>query len=346
MLPGGKATVVGIEAAPGEFPPQIQGTGDVQIHASPALLPVAADLIGIETGGNSIEVRLRDGEAGVDAFIASLHLQAPDASAGTLVVQRALTASASRSMHTQATALRLLALLTGLAGIIVAAQLMARLTTVESDDQPVLSALGMTRRDRFRIGMARATVIGASAAVAATAVALAASGLFPSGLAGLAEPDRGIRIDPTVLALGGAGVLAAVVMVTLVPAGRAARRAMARVGRDRGPSSPSMAGRALASLPAPLAMEIGVRMALEPGRGRSAVPVRSALAAATLAGAVAATLVFRQPGQHFPTPGSTARPGMPSSPRTTRRSATSASRSWPGTRGSRAWPSATPASSS
>jgi len=40
VVPDNEMTVVGIEASPNEFPPQIEGTGRYLIHASPALSPI------------------------------------------------------------------------------------------------------------------------------------------------------------------------------------------------------------------------------------------------------------------------------------------------------------------
>jgi hypothetical protein len=292
-LPGGQGTVVGIEAAPGEFPPQIEGTGRYLIHASPALAPVVDDLIGFQAGGDAVAVRLEHGTADVDAFLAALAAgDTPESDPRSAIVQRDFTTIAVRSVHTQADALRLLAFLTGVAGCLVGSQLLARITFVDSEDHPVLAALGMVRGERLVLGLARAATIATAAAVVAVVVAVGASPLFPNGLAATAEPTPGIRFDGLVL-LG--AVLLAVVVVLLAawPSWLAARRAVATGPTDPGPGRPSLVGRALATVPTPLSLEVGVRMALEPGRGRAAVPVRSALTAVTLGiAAVAASLVF------------------------------------------------------
>ncbi len=294
VLPGGNGTVVGIEAAPGEFPPQIEGTGRYLIHASPGLSAVVDDLISFESGGDTVAVRLDHGTVGVDAFLSELNRSDQRiGSGGGLVVQRELTTNAIRSVHTQANALWLLALLTAFAGVLVGSQLLARLTFVESEDQPELAVLGMVRRERLALGLTRAAIIGTGAAVVATLAAAAASPLFPTGLADKAEPSPGFRFDGSVVALGGLALIAVVIGLSLWPSWLAARRSFATGSSASGHGRPSLAGRILGGFHAPLPVNIGVRMALEPGRGRAAVPVRTTLVAVTLGiAALAASLVF------------------------------------------------------
>jgi len=165
-LPDNEVTIVGIEASPGEFPPQIEGTGRYLIHASPALYPLREDLAVFSEGSDLLMVRLQHGARDTDAFLAEL--ERLGAREGIqLSVQRELAEIVDRSLHTQAVALRLLALLTALAGILIVGQLLARLTFLESTDHPVLSALGMSRRERLAVGLARAATIGVVGAVVA-----------------------------------------------------------------------------------------------------------------------------------------------------------------------------------
>src|SRR5205085_1704084 len=101
---------VGIEASPGEFPPQIEGTSRFLIHASPALRAVASDLIHtIAGGGDAVAVRLVDSDRGVDPFLAALGGSSQNAtSIAGFSVQRDLTTNVNRSVHTLAVALWLL----------------------------------------------------------------------------------------------------------------------------------------------------------------------------------------------------------------------------------------------
>jgi len=299
-LPDYSLTVVGIEASPGEFPPQIEGTGRYLVHASPALYPLRHDLAAFSEGADMLMVRLDGGSREVDSFLADLQRlrggeggDGGDGGEGRVdaVLQRDLAAIVDRSLHTQATALRLLALLAAVAGALVAWQLLARLTLLESGDHPALAALGMDRTERFVLGLARAAAIGLGAALVAGVVAIAASPLFPTGLARTAEPDPGLSIDAVAIALGAAGLAVLVVLLAAWPAWRVAQaqaHQRARAGTPVGarasdvPARPSLAGRLLARRRVPLSVATGVRMALEPGRGRSSVPVRSSLAGVTL----------------------------------------------------------------
>lgn len=280
-LPGGEATVVGIEASPGEFPPQIVGPDRYLIHASPALYTLAPDLAGFSSGGDTVMVRLARGDADVDAFLAELQRrgagQQPD-----VVVQRDRTASVERSIHIQAMALWLLALLTAAAGALIGGQLLARMTMLESVDHPTLSALGMSRSQRFGLGLLRGGIIGAVAGVLAASAALVASALFPLGLGATAEPTPGVHLDGLVITLGGSSITLVVVALTAWPAWRAERGpAVGRVGHARAARRPARS-RSLSEPALSVPMGAGIRMAFERGRGEGAAPVLSGLVGITL----------------------------------------------------------------
>ena len=276
-LPDNSLTVVGIEASPGNFPPQIEGTGRYLIHASPALYPLRHDLAQLSEGGDELMVRLHRGARDTDPFLAEL--ERLGAEGDRPVVQRDLATAVDRSLHTQAVALRLLALLAAVAAALIVGQLLARLTFLESDDHPVLTALGMGRGQRFALGLARAATIGLAAALFAVVLAVIVSPLFPTGLARTAEPDPGVDVDAALVGLGALGLAVVVVLLGAWPAWRAAGPT---TGTEPVPTRPSVAGRMLARGGAPLSVSAGVRMALEAGHGRSSVPVRSSLAGVAL----------------------------------------------------------------
>jgi hypothetical protein len=191
-------------------------------------------------------------------------------------------------------ALAVFAGLAGLIGLAVIGQLLARQLVLDSAEFPILRALGMTRARLAVLSLARLAAVTVAGAVIAVIVAIAASPLMPIGPARLAEPRPGIEVN---LAILGAGlvVIAVLPLAVLVPeAWRAAGRARGPLGvaEPAGPARPSRLGSALAragSVPG----AIGVRMAFEPGRGRTAVPVRSALVGTIVAvAAVVAAVVF------------------------------------------------------
>lgn len=273
-VPDGKLTVVGIGAAPGEFPPQFQ-LNRILVHLTPAFARMAAD-----GEHEALVVRLHGGSAAVAEFLAELERR----SGGLppqVAVQRDHAAAVQRSIGFQVVALWLLAGLTALAGVLIVGQLLARLTHLESVDHPVLRALGMSARDLITLGVLRAAAIGVGGAVVGVVAAPVASPFFPIGLARVAEPTPGVDADPLVLGVGAVLTVAVVAALGVWPAWRAARTAVAG-DASRAPARPSRLAGAVAGSGAPAPAVVGVRMALEPGRGHSAVPVRSTLTGVSL----------------------------------------------------------------
>jgi hypothetical protein len=125
-------------------------------------------------------------------------------------------------------------------------------------------------------------VAGAAVAVA-TAVAL--SPLTPIGLARRAELHPGVSADLSVLAPGALAVIALVAVSAALLAGRTSRTHTGALGVVELPSPgrPSRVAGLLARAGFPPTAVTGARLALEPGRGRTAVPVRSAIAGAAAA---------------------------------------------------------------
>ena len=206
-------------------------------------------------------------------------------------VTSAIEAEAQRSIRPEAIALGVFGLIAGLAALIIGAQSISRQLRAEADDTGALRALGagpaMIMADDLP-GIVAAITTGALLAVV-VAAALSPFSLF--GPVREVEPGRGIYLDWAVLGLGALGLtlvlagIAAVIAYRQVPH-RAAARDQAR---ERTPA----AGRAAVAAGLPVTGVEGLRLALEPGLGRTAVPVRSVLAGAVLAmTVVTATLTF------------------------------------------------------
>lgn len=201
-----------------------------------------------------------------------------------------------------ATGLALFGACAALAGLVASAQALNRRLAAAGTDQTVLAAMGFTRGQR-RTGIlllaAPVLLLGGATAVA---TAIVGSAWMPIGSARRAEPSPGIDIDGGVLGLG------ALVAVTLLALG--AGLAAWRLTTSHAPSlRPSTAVAPLrASVGATIARRagwspaavLGITLALEPGRGRTAVPVRPALvsAVAGIAGVVAA-LTFSSSLDHL-----------------------------------------------
>lgn len=199
------------------------------------------------------------------------------------------TAKADRALRVQAVTVYLFALLAAVATLFVIGQAVARQLYVESLDNSVLRGLGMSPRQLVAAALLRMAAVAAGASVVAAAVAVALSSRFPFGLARTAEPDPGTELN-VALVFGGVAVLVlSVLALASWPAWRTAHSAGARDASAR----PSLAAETAARVGLPAAAVTGVRMALDPGRGAAAIPVRVSLVGATVGvAAVAAALTF------------------------------------------------------
>jgi hypothetical protein len=245
------------------------------------------------TTGSQAGVRLRPG-VNVASFAhsaAALARRYP-ATGGVIVVSLQDEAAATqRAIHPQAVALAVFAALVALIGLVVIGQLLSRQLSLDSAEYPVLSALGMSRTTLAALSLARLAMVTAAGAVLAVVIAIAASPLMPIGPARLAEPHPGLDVDLAVLGAGLALIAGLPLLLLAAVTWRNATQA-ARPADPAGPAEASRLGAALGRLGS-VPGSIGVRMAFEPGHGRTAVPVRSALAGTIVAvTSVVAALVF------------------------------------------------------
>ncbi|TMK22702.1 MAG: FtsX-like permease family protein [Actinobacteria bacterium] len=221
-------------------------------------------------------VRLRRGAADIPAFRQAVEQLVPDESIAfqTLPVTRDKT---QRAIRPYADALAFFAFAVAVAGLLLVGQSLSRQLFVDSSDHPVLYAIGFTRSQLFALGMLRAAMVGITGAAIACGIGAAASALFPIGPGRLAEPTPGPMIDGSVLLLGAAAVIVVVLLLAVAPAWRGALAVDA--AGESSPSVSRVAG-ALARSGAPAPAIVGIRLAMEPGRGRTAVPVRTTIGAA------------------------------------------------------------------
>ncbi|MBV9040812.1 MAG: ABC transporter permease [Acidimicrobiia bacterium] len=205
--------------------------------------------------------------------------------------ERAQAAAVEHAIRPQAMALALFALLAAISVLFVVGQILSRQLFIAAGENQTLQALGMGRGQLFALGLAEAATVAVAGAVLAAVAAALASPFMPIGPARIAEPHPGFATNWAILGLG---VLAAVVLLVARVAWPAWRYAslyggVEGEGAERPPRFVEEATRA----GAPASAAVGIRLALEPGRGRTAVPVRSALAGTVLAvAAVAAALTF------------------------------------------------------
>jgi hypothetical protein len=178
------------------------------------------------------------------------------------------------------------------AGVVAIGIVTSRQIGAEDRDQETLRSLGLTRGQRAVAAGALAVPVALGGAVLAVAGAALASPLLPFGVARSAEIDPGFKVDGLVVGLGLLAIVVFVLAIAAIAGLRVAQSPGAR--RSRAESTrPSAIGRAAAGVGAPPSVTTGLRMALEPGRGPTAVPVRSAFTGAVLGTVgVVAVLVF------------------------------------------------------
>jgi ABC-type antimicrobial peptide transport system permease subunit len=242
-------------------------------------------------------VKLRPGATvgGFSRLAQALAHRLPATGGQVIVADEATQAAAvERSIRPQAVALALFALVLAVTALLVVGQVASRLLLAASRDNGTLAALGMTRGQLLAVGLIEVGAAAAAGAAVACGLAIAASPLMPIGPARLAEPDPGVSVDIAVLATGFA---ATVIMLVARVAWPAWRQASARPSGEQDAASASgrrsRAAEWLARADAPVTAVTGVRLALDPGRGRAAVPVRSALVGLVIAvTAVAAAVTF------------------------------------------------------
>jgi hypothetical protein len=283
--------IVGIVASPGQFPAVGASSAFGSVYVTPAF--VRSNGIRPSPGGASLLIRLRRGAAGGAAFLRQMRA-AGLGGVDIPEVQQVQTAGIQRSIRLESQALWALCVLTGLAAFAIFGQSLARQTYLDSADLPVLRALGFSRAQLFSLGMLRATIIGVASASVVVPVAVLLSPLTPVGLARIAEPDPGFAVDGLPLVLGTALAAVLTMLVSAVPAWTAAQTATARrEGPGPAPRRSPAFTHALPRAWGSPAAATGIRMALQPGRGRTAVPVRSAIFGAILSvTALSASLVF------------------------------------------------------
>jgi len=275
--------VVGIVTDPVTFPP-IPG----QLEPFLRLTPAFTERYGSDLTGNQVLfVDLAD-VTDLASFRSDVARLSGGATAFFGLTQADHEANVNRTLHLAAVVLWLLAGLIALAALLVSIQALSRQAFFESSDHPVLRALGMTRRERFGTGVVRTTVIASLATVVALVVAIALSPLWPIGLARVAEPSPGVEVNVAVIGIGLLAVFLGVLLTGALTAWRWTRPASERLRRSGATRRPLVA-RVFGGALRPLPVVVGTRQALDGGRGRTAVPVRTTVMAAALAVATLTT---------------------------------------------------------
>jgi ABC-type lipoprotein release transport system permease subunit len=238
--------------------------------------PAFARAHGDAVGYRGAFVELRDA-GDVAEFQRALRRLRPDTSF-SFVTRESSANTVSQAVRPYRDALVLFAVLAGLTSFLVVGQAVARQVVVDRDEVAALRGLGMTGRGLLAASAGRAAAVGVGGAALAVVLAWSVSARFPIGPARLAEPDPGLSLDVTVIAIGIAAIVVLVVGRGLVAAWRAgARSPTAAWGRG---GSTAAAAVERAGLPVPAAT--GIRLAFAP------VTTVSAARTATMTGLVAA----------------------------------------------------------
>ena len=289
------ATVTAVVAFDSQIVPATAAAAAPMVLLSPPFGRTA--LAGSASYGTQLSVELRPG-ASVRSFTAAATALANadprmHTAGGVYATDLADQVSATqRAIRPQAVALGAFAALAGLILAVVVGQLLSRQLMLDSVDYPVLRALGMAPGQLIALSLARTAIVTGAGGLLAVVVAVTASPLTPIGAARVAEPDPGFAVNPAILGPGLA-VMLILPLVLILPAAWHAAAMSARSGQTAAaPQYSSRVARVLGA-GASVIRSTGVRMALQPGEGRTAVPVRSALLGTVIAiAATVAALVF------------------------------------------------------
>ena len=293
-----RVRIVGIDRRPLDL--GVKGAAGGVLILTPAFNRAYANRIG--DFGTLLRVRTRDPSVDVPRVVAATRrIFAPvpsDFDAQSVAVE---AQGANSAISVLTVALWVFAAVAALAGAVAIGIVLSREIASARSQQFAFRALGLTRTQRVLAFVPLASVIAGAGALVAVAVGLAASPLFPIGVARRADPNPGFHVDwlvfgLTIVAVG--VVVFAVAMLAAVRVTRPISRSEA-TGERRHPSKLIDAA-ARAGL-APTATT-GMRMALEPGSGDTSIPIRSAYFGATFGVlGVVAVLVFASSLNHLDT---------------------------------------------
>jgi hypothetical protein len=218
-----------------------------------------------------LDVRLRSGTKGVDAFLKTIPRNvARNEQFSAYAIARSPMIETTR---TQAIALGLVGLAAALAFVLFGVVVVGRIAASIDDDRAILNALGLRRRQRAAAAIVRLLPATIGAVVVAATGMWLASAIFPTGPAGTIETTTGRVADTTVLLLG----VSIVVLVVVLSAG--ARPLATRSTARRGIRA-ARTGRAIGL--APPAIATGLRWAA-PGVGALRNTARGALVGVVVA---------------------------------------------------------------
>jgi len=265
----------------------IDTLGSAEVIFSPTLARSLA--LKCATGTETM-LQLSGGDHNARRVLQEVTLLDPNAAQFGEEVISSFIPAIQQAIEPEAIALAVFGGIAGLATLLIAALMIGRILRIESGETVILRALGANRSmmlgDQL-VGVFGAVLVGSLMAVA---VAVTLSPLAPLGPVRPVYPNGGVAFDGTALGLGFLILLLGLGALCVLFARREVRRINSRsVSRTR-TREPSVV-RSLANSGLSISTVIGVRFALEPGRGRNAAPVRSAIVGSVLAVFILTTTV-------------------------------------------------------
>jgi hypothetical protein len=237
-------------------------------------------------------IQLDGGAREVPAAEASIERILPKGLPAVFYVTSVTEAKAERAIKPESIAFGVFGGIAALAVLVISGQVIGRQLRLGAGDLGTLRALGAG--PAMTVGDGLPGVLGAVVAgsVLAAVVAVGLSPVAPLGSVRAVYPYQGIAFDWTVLGVGVLVLIGVLSPVAVALAYRSAPHRVALPGRRSAARGSTVARTAAASGLPPPAVE-GIRLAVDPGTGRNAVPVRSAILGTALAMIVmVATVTF------------------------------------------------------
>ena len=183
--PSLEATLVGIGDGPGEL------QDGYKVLTFPATLLDVGD-IGVATTITAVELQPGATSDDLRAQLAKL----PGGTQFGVSKAEWVPAPVRDAVNAQGQGLAVLALIVGVAAIVIVGQLLSRQVRLADETRRALGSIGLTRRQLVADQLAMAAVPVLVGVAVAAAISIAASGIFPVSFARHVEPQVGLRFDP------------------------------------------------------------------------------------------------------------------------------------------------------
>jgi hypothetical protein len=281
------ATLVGLVV----FPSQLVRDDVDRFSYNVLMTPALTERLRASSGFPTYALRLEHGGRDVPAVEGEIIHGLSNGSFYNFHLTSVAEGQVERASRPEAIALGVFGLIAGLAALLIAGQVIARVLRADRESMAVLRSLGARRvvvTSDAALGPLGAVVLGALLAVG---LAVVFSPFAPLGPAGQVDPRPGVTFDWTVLAAGFLVLAVGLGALTVALAARQVARGPASqtVQSWRRPRIALLASAMGFSEPA----VTGLRFALRGGGDRSSVPARSMMLGAVVAVAiVVATVTF------------------------------------------------------